>query len=137
MPEADFLYFVLPAMKKLLLPFLFLTLLTSAKASHIVGGEFELKYLNGNTYRISLILYFDELNGTPGAKDPSVTARFFRKSNNSPVLLTPGTPNTDWVTLFLIEETDVEYTQLECSNGEIVTNKLVYSTTVELRCVYR
>ncbi len=88
-------------------------------ASHIVGGEFEIRHINGNSYRISLILYFDKLNGNPGAKDLAITAAIFRKRDNARMQdVFFGSP----------DETDVEYTQPACSNGEIQTEKLVYST---------
>lgn len=99
-------------------------MLVSSKASHIVGGEFELIHLFGNTYQLNMILYFDELNGTPGALDPSVTIRIFRKRDNAIML--------NALTLGLVSRTDVDYTQLECSNGEIVTDRLFYSTTLTL-----
>ncbi|HEY5692845.1 MAG TPA: gliding motility-associated C-terminal domain-containing protein [Cyclobacteriaceae bacterium] len=94
-----------------------------AGASHIVGGEFELLHISDSTYRLNLILYFDVLNGNPGAKDQVVTAAFFRKSDNTFIsnLILP-----------LISENNVSYTQPECSNGEIVTNKIIYTTTVIL-----
>ncbi len=111
-------------MKKLLLVFLFLMVFFSAKSSHIVGGEFELRWISGNTYQLSMILYFDELNGSPGAQDPSVTIRIFRKRNNEVIL--------NALTLSLTSRTDVRYTDLECSNGEIVTDKILYTTTVVL-----
>jgi hypothetical protein len=92
-------------------------------ASHIVGGEFEIVHVTGNQYRVSLILYFDELNGNPGAKDNNFTTAIYRKRDN-----------------FLMQNvffssysiTNVDYTQPECSNGEIVTSKLVYTTTLQL-----
>ena len=56
------------AMKRVLLGFL-LILPFFSKASHIVGGEFELLHLTGNSYRLNLILYFDLNNGLAGAKD--------------------------------------------------------------------
>ncbi len=122
---ADFLSFEsLFVMKKLLLVFVFLITFVSSKASHIVGGEFELLYLFGNTYRLNMILYFDEINGTPGAEDGSVTIRIFRKRDNAIML--------NGLTLPLTSRSDVEYTQLECSNGEIVTDRLLYTTTVVL-----
>jgi len=89
--------------------------------SHIVGGEFEIRHINGNSYRINLILYFDKLNGSPGAKDFNITAAIFRKRDNQFVQnVFFGSPSSS----------DVQYTQPECSNGEIQTEKLVY-TTVE------
>ncbi len=92
-------------------------------ASHIVGGEFEILHISGFTYRINLILYFDKINGSPGAKDLNVTARIFRMADNAPM--------RD-VFLPLSSEEDVSYTQPECSRGEIQTLKLIYTNTVML-----
>jgi hypothetical protein len=89
-----------------------------AFASHIVGGEFELIHLSDNTFRINLILYFDELNGSPAARDANVVARIYRKRDN---LFMRD------VFLPLVSQTPVSYTQPECSNGEIVTTKIIYS----------
>lgn len=110
-------------MKKLLLVFLFLMMLIPARASHIVGGEFELLYISGNTYRINLILYFDRQNGSTGARDPNVTISIFRMSNNGVMMN---------VLLPLLSETEVVYSQPECSIGELQTTKLIYSSTVVL-----
>jgi len=104
--------------------FFILFLITSTTfASHIVGGEFELLFVEGSRYRLNLIIYFDVINGNPGARDPNVTVRVFRKSDNSPV--------TD---LFLpfVQQLRVDYFQPLCSSGEIVTDKLIYSTEIVL-----
>lgn len=109
-------------MKRILLAFLFLLSLPSF-ASHIVGGEFEIVHLTGNSYRVNLILYFDVLNGSTGARDNTFTTAIFRKRDNafmqSVVFSSPS-------------ETPVQYTQPSCSNGEIVTTKLVYTTVITL-----
>lgn len=113
-------------MKKILL-LLFCLLAFPVVASHIVGGEFELIYISKNRYRLNLILYFDEKFGSQGAKDPSVTARIFRKRDNASMMI---------VTLDLRSQTPVSYTQPECSNGEVVTSKLTYSTEITLSDSY-
>lgn len=110
-------------MKKILLVGVFSAVVLFAQASHIVGGEFEIKHLSGNNYQVNLILYFDKLNGLPGAKDFTVTARIYRLHDNAFM--------TD-VFLPLTTEEEVSYTQPECSNGEIETLKLLYSTTLIL-----
>jgi hypothetical protein len=95
-------------------------------ASHIVGGEFELVHISGNTYRLNLILYFDEINGLQGAKDTGANlprATIYRKKDK----VSMGT-----VLLSLSSETNVPYTQPECSNGEIITTKLLYTSTITL-----
>ncbi|HWA32961.1 MAG TPA: hypothetical protein VG737_02475, partial [Cyclobacteriaceae bacterium] len=94
-------------------------------ASHIVGGEFELIHLKDMQYhyRLNLILYFDSLNGSPGAKDLSATVRFFRLRDNVKIM--------DLV-LPLSAESSVQYTQPACSHGELKTRKLVYTADVIL-----
>lgn len=92
-------------------------------ASHIVGGEFEVIHINGNTYRINLILYFDKLNGSPGARDNNIVAAIYRKRDNQ-FMQNVAFSNPS--------ETNVSYTQPSCSRGEIVTSKLVYTTNLIL-----
>jgi hypothetical protein len=109
-------------MKKIILILLCLWAFPVA-ASHIVGGEFEIIHLTGDRYRINLILYFDELNGSEGARDPSVDARIYRKRDN--VLMRD-------IFLPFSSQTPVNYTQPACSNGEIVTSRIMYTTVVTL-----
>lgn len=109
-------------MKRILLV-LFCLLAFPVTASHIVGGEFEIIYLSPNRYRINLIVYFDEKTGNQGAKDAGVTARIFRLRDNFPMMNVVFNAPT---------ETPVSYTQPECSDGEVITTKMVYSTVVTL-----
>lgn len=53
-----------------------------AEATHIVGGEFSLQYVRPFTYNLTLLLYFDAINGSPGAIDPSVVVYAFGKADN-------------------------------------------------------
>jgi hypothetical protein len=92
-------------------------------ASHIVGGEFELIHVNGYTYRINLIIYFDQINGAIGAKDPNALVRIYRKRDRAFIAS---------LVLPRVDESNVPYTQPECSNGEIITSKLLYTSTLEL-----
>lgn len=109
-------------MKKILLVLFCLWALPVA-ASHIVGGEFEIIHIGGNRYRVNLVLYFDDLNGSVGARDPHAEARIFRKRDNA--LMAD-------VFLPFSTQTPVSYTQPACSNGEIVTSKIIYSGVVTL-----
>ena len=109
-------------MRKLLTTIIFLVAV-SAQASHIVGGEFELLHIEGYRYRLNLIIYFDVINGAPGARDPDATVRIFRKSDNQPQMD---------VYMPFIWQTRVEYYQPLCSQGEIITDKLFYSVEVFL-----
>ncbi|MBX2946431.1 MAG: gliding motility-associated C-terminal domain-containing protein [Cyclobacteriaceae bacterium] len=111
-------------MRVVILSFLLLLAILPARASHIVGGEFELIHISGNTYRLNLILYFDELNGLQGAKDAFADVRIFRKRDNAIMF--------NGIRLFQSAISNVNYTQPECSKGEIVTSKIVYSSTVTL-----
>lgn len=95
----------------------------TGNASHIVGGEFELIHLTGFQYRLNLILYFDKINGAPGALDPSASVRIFRMRDNA-IMMDVFMP--------LVSETGVSYTQPECSHGELVTSKLLYTADIFL-----
>ena len=53
---------------------LFLLLISTGKATHIVGGEMGYKYLGNNQYRIRLDLYIDCQNGNPTAIQSDATA---------------------------------------------------------------
>ena len=109
-------------MKKILLTLLCVWAFPVA-ASHIVGGEFEIIHISGNQYRVNLVLYFDELNGNIGARDPIVDARIFRKRDNALMMD---------LSLPLSNQTPVNYTQPACSKGEIVTSRIVYTGVVTL-----
>lgn len=104
----------------LLIPLLFAT---EALATHIVGGELEMTLLAGNNYRLRLILYFDAVNGQPGALDNSVTVHHFTKSNNRFV---------QSFNLPLVSNTLVNYTNPACAVGNLVTRRIVYERTVTL-----
>jgi hypothetical protein len=112
-------------MKRLLLVLLGV-LAFPVMASHIVGGEFELIHVTGNVYRLNLIIYFDKINGNPGAKDDganSPRASIFRKRDGQ--LMTQ-------VVLTLTQESPVAYTQPECSNEGLETDRLYYTALVTL-----
>ncbi|HEY0742596.1 MAG TPA: gliding motility-associated C-terminal domain-containing protein [Chryseosolibacter sp.] len=109
-------------MKRIFL-ILFCVLALPVMASHIVGGEFELIHISGNQYRLNLIIYFDEINGNPGAEDQSVVARIFRKRDNAVMMD---------VTLPLSSRSNVEYTQPDCTIGELSTRRILYTTTITL-----
>jgi len=109
------------SVKKRLLLLVFCLAPLWTQASHIVGGEFELIWIEGNHYRLNLVLYFDQLNGQAGALDLSATARIFRQADNGLVRS---------VFLPLISNTQVNYTQPDCSNGMLITRRLMYSDSM-------
>jgi hypothetical protein len=95
----------------------------STQASHIVGGEFEIIHLSDYRYRINLIIYYDEIHGLPGNKqqDIVINARIFRFADNA-IMRDVSIP--------FISESLVQYTQPECSKGELITSRMFYSIEV-------
>lgn len=94
-----------------------------ARATHIVGGEMDLQYVSGNSYQLTLNLYFDAVNGSPGALDASLTAGIFEKGTNRKLTS---------VVLPRISNTFVNYTNPACTVGALSTRALVYRNTVAL-----
>ena len=102
---------------RLLLGLLLLLSAVPAWATHIVGGELDLQYVQGDTYQLSMNLYFDAINGSPGALDNTFTAGIFDKATNR--LMTT-------VTLDLTNNTFISYTSPTCAVGSLSTRQLVY-----------
>lgn len=107
---------------------LLLSLLMSfpLSASHIVGGEIELIHVGAFIYRVNLIYYFDVANNEgriPERDEPSVELTIFRKSDNTRVRS---------IILQWVSKIRVPYTQQHCSQGEVVTDKMLYTTFVTL-----
>ncbi|RDV13111.1 gliding motility-associated C-terminal domain-containing protein [Pontibacter diazotrophicus] len=107
------------------LALLFLTLFLSlqASATHIVGGEFELQHLSGNSYRLSLNLYFDEINGTQNRKEAGIRVYIFEKGTDLPVTNT---------LLSLNETSLLNYTNVGCTTSGLKTSKLLYYNDINL-----
>jgi hypothetical protein len=117
-------------MKRILLLILSVILAFSAKASHIVGGEFELTHHQHPTssfyYNLRLILYFDEINGSEGARDVNIFVRIFSRRTNRVV--------SGYESIWLICKpgftTDVEYYLAECaeiSSQEVRTDRMEFN----------
>jgi gliding motility-associated-like protein len=100
-----------------------LLLSPAARATHIVGGEMDLQYLRDDTYRVSLTLYFDAINGSTGALDPTATVGIFERGSNRRVR------NLD---LPLTQNAFVPYTSVACTIGSLSTRRLVYSSDIQL-----
>lgn len=94
-----------------------------AQATHIVGGEMDLQYISGDTYQLTLNLYFDAVNGSPGALDTDLTASIFDKANNRQLAT---------LVLPLISNTYVAYTNPACTVGSLSTKQLIYRSTLSL-----
>jgi len=94
-----------------------------AFSTHIVGGEMELEHVGDFNYVLRLIQYFDEVNGNPGARDPQISVSIFRNSDDFLMRI---------ITMPLTSTQDVSYTVPECAIAELVTDRLIYQTTIEL-----
>jgi hypothetical protein len=92
-------------------------------ATHIVGGEFEITHVQGDTYLFRQIQYFDVVNGEPLAKDNEIRASIFRKRGNVFIRT---------VTMRYRTESLVQYTNPICTDDRLITNRIVYSTEVTL-----
>lgn len=92
-------------------------------ASHIVGGEFELLHVSGYTYRLNMILYFDDLHGSEAALTNTAVVSFYRKRDNTFItnLVLPE-----------ISRTHVLYSQPVCSSPDLQTDRILYSATITL-----
>lgn len=110
---------------KLRVLLLFITLLFCARsyATHIVGGEFELRHIVNYNYRLTLNLYFDDINGSPAALDQAITVSFFEKGTNRFL----GTQQ-----MLLRSRSAVNYTNIDCTVGSLKTSKIVYYETLYL-----
>jgi gliding motility-associated-like protein len=106
-----------------LLVILLLTRFISAEATHIVGGELEMLHLGGNSYRLSLIMYFDGVNGDPGAINNDVRISIFSKQTNM---------RMQNIILPIVSDVLVPYTQPACAVGSLVTRRIYYSRVVDL-----
>lgn len=93
------------------------------QATHIVGGELELTHLSGNIYRVGLVMYFDAVNGNPGAIDEAVLVHIFDKRTNEFVRS---------IELPLLSDTFVDYTNPECAVGDLVTRRIYYARDLPL-----
>lgn len=107
----------------LVLAGVWLLLVPTTRATHIVGGEMELQYKSGSTYTLVLNLYFDAINGNPTALDQQIRAAIFAKNTNQRMqdLLLP-----------LVSNTFVNYTNPACTQPTLSTRKLVYSRDITL-----
>src|SRR5690606_2889916 len=94
--------------------------------THIVGGEFEFLFrgvdpANGQfRYHLSLILYFDRINGSEGARDEEILIRIFRKRDNAVM--------HDNILLLYSDARDVGYYKPECSSGNSIQTDRIYYT---------
>ncbi len=110
-------------MRKLFLVLTF-GLSLNAQATHIVGGELEFAHVFGDQYRLSLIIYFDQLLGNPNALDQNVNISLFEKGNHTLLNV---------FNLPLVSNEEVSFTNPQCaSKVNIRTRKLFYTRLITL-----
>jgi hypothetical protein len=122
-------------LRKILFFALFHLFLTSAYATHIVGGEIEMRHISGNRYRFTLNLYFDDVNGLPDAKDAGfIFPAIFRKSDNKRIdtelmAMTRASDGVRYGFMFLseISDTPIPYIDPKCAVGSLRTRHIIYS----------
>ena len=102
---------------------LWLLAMPAAWATHIVGGELDLQHQTGSSYRLTLTLYFDAVNGNPAALDSVLVAGIYDKATNRQL---------QSVRLPLTSNTFVSYTNPACAVGSLSTRKLLYARTITL-----
>ncbi|WP_439883184.1 gliding motility-associated C-terminal domain-containing protein [Pontibacter sp. MBLB2868] len=108
---------------RVLLLLITLLLCTQSFATHIVGGEFEMRHIVNYNYKLTLNLYFDDVNGSPGALDQLVVVNFFEKGSNKLVMSQQ---------MLLQSRTPVKYTNIDCTSASLQTSKIVYSENIFL-----
>ena len=97
-----------------LLPFL-------CNAVHLVGGEFELVHLDGLRYRLTLVTYFDELNGLNPGPETSVTVTVFANRDHASLAT---------FQLGLTESIPLDFSNLNCAIAELQITQAKYSAIV-------
>jgi gliding motility-associated-like protein len=113
-------------LKHFLLWGLLLLIALPTQASHIVGGEIQVRHIREFNYDFILNLYFDEKNPEAGAKEDAIRISIFRIGAS-------GTENpVESITLPLVYEQKVSYSNPECDKGEVKTLYLRYLRNVSL-----
>ncbi|MGB3468240.1 MAG: hypothetical protein WBA74_23340, partial [Cyclobacteriaceae bacterium] len=110
-------------MKKFCLLLGLLITSTISYGFHIVGGEIELIYVNGSTYKLNLIQYFDRAQNDNPGPDGAVTVYIYRSSDDQ-FMRSFALP--------FVSETPVNYTNNECAIAELITSKILFSRDVVL-----
>lgn len=110
--------------QRLLLLLLFIMFSYSLKATHIVGGEFELQHIVNSNYRLTLNLYNDLINGDPLAVDQNITVYIFSKKDNRFMMSVP---------MSIRSRSNVNYTNIDCTIGGLRTGKVVYDQVITLQ----
>ncbi|MDX1903919.1 MAG: gliding motility-associated C-terminal domain-containing protein [Thermonemataceae bacterium] len=108
-------------MKKILLLFVFAFSYSLTQATHIVGGELQMTYISGTTYRFNLNMYWDRVSTT---KDNSITIGIYRRSDNGRI---------QTLSMPLVQEADLAFPTDTCTSQVLLRfTKLVYQADITL-----
>jgi gliding motility-associated-like protein len=110
---------------KFILLFLMLLSFYQANSTHIVGGQLFITENKGSiyNYRMGLTMYFDAINGNPGAEDPTAVIYVFRKRDNA---------SMGYLQAPKIERKSVNYTNPTCGISSLETYMITYASDVIL-----
>lgn len=108
---------------RIFLLFLLVFAATAGRASHLVGGEFEINYRGNFEYDIKLNVYADNAGLTTGNQDGSVNVSIFVKGTNQFV---------ETFTMYLGPTAFVPYVNQQCQQGSVQTKILTYQLTRQL-----
>ncbi|MCU0324790.1 MAG: gliding motility-associated C-terminal domain-containing protein, partial [Spirosomaceae bacterium] len=115
-------------MRKIFLFFLLVFYSVNLVASHIVGGEIEVKLISDPqnpslTHRFQLNLYFDQNNGNPEAEDIQITVAVYRRKDNNLM---------GDVVLQRVARDNINYLVPGCEKGDLRTLLISYANSVSL-----
>ena len=96
-----------------------------ATATHIVGGQLGMHYVSRGVYDLTFTLYFDVVNGDPGAFDSVATVVTYARGRGR-----AGTMDT--ISLELLGRTRVPYTNPNCQSAALSTDEIRYGRRVVL-----
>lgn len=110
---------------RLFISLILLFIFFKAHATHIVGGHLFITENTGNyyNYKLGLTMYFDALNGNPGAEDPFVNIYVFRKRDNAAL---------GYVEASKVERKSVTYANPQCGIANLQTYMITYSVDARL-----
>lgn len=118
--------------KKYLLALLVWLCVHTVIASHIVGGDIRVVQLipNSGSYRVRLLLLFNELSGHINAEDVDVAIRVFEKGTNRPMefFVLPKTSNDRFLATSVITcNDDITKTRMIVYENDIVLSPALYN----------
>ncbi|MDX2304127.1 MAG: gliding motility-associated C-terminal domain-containing protein [Microscillaceae bacterium] len=106
--------------------FLSLWSLSFLKASHIVGGDIQLNHLTAFDFELRLNLYYDRVNATFVVEntEPVILLHIFSKRTNRVI--------AEDIVLRLKQQSDIQYTNPSCTDGQLKTRLLIYENVIRL-----